>query len=57
LCRANVLVVLAGVYDVVGEDEETRKVESVCGSVTDPCAVAPALVHNNLAAVSVLADH
>ena len=55
--RSHVLIVLAGVYDVVGEDEETRKVEPVCGSATDPCAVAPALVHNNLAAVSVRADH
>ena len=57
LCRANVLVVLAGVYDVVGEDEETRKVEPVYGRATNPCAVAPPLVDNNLAAVSVLVDH
>ena len=57
LCRANVLVVLAGVYDVVGEDEETRKVEPVHGRATNPCAVAPPLVDNNLAAVSVRADH
>ena len=34
LCRANVLVVLAGVYDVVGEDEETRKVKPVRGRAT-----------------------
>ena len=56
--RSHVLIVLAGVYDVVGEDEETRKVEPVRGRATDPRAVAPALVDNNLAAaVSVLADH
>jgi len=42
--RSHVLIVLAGVYDVVGEDEETRKVEPVRGRATDPRAVAPALV-------------
>ncbi len=36
---------------------ETRKVEPVCGRATDPCAVAPALVDDDLAAVSVLAYH
>ena len=55
--RSHVLIVLAGVYDVVGEDEETRKVEPVHGRATNPCAVAPPLVDNNLAAVSVRADH
>ena len=32
--RSHVLIVLAGVYDVVGEDEETRKVKPVRGRAT-----------------------
>ena len=55
--RSHVLIVVARVYDVAGEDEEARKVEPVRGRATEPCAVAPTLVDNNLAAVSVCADH